>query len=213
MASYLSVLAECKGDAVKAREICFKIAGLDKYDNLPGKPDAILAKDAEVDTDYLVDGLFYKVTIKRINRMGDSDDCSSVSIRSEEEPENMSAVISGSTPLIPYSEQFHFYEKRKKASKKKETTPKINTPKAERVKKEKVVKEKTASLSSFVDPFVFQMSLTEKSDFKEVAGRIMESGLLAPTTSLKQVLSLVHIRYWHFKNGKIGPNVVKKEKK
>ena len=193
----------------KAHLLHIKLAGLGKYTDLPDHPPIIKAKDTIIGKDYLVVGLYYKVTIKRVNKIDGMGVIASISMRSEKEPSNEAATMSADTDLIEYSDAWHYY---KVVKKEKKTGEESVVTKVLREKKEKVMKEKKPSLSSFIDPFVFKMSLTEKPDFKLAAKEVIKSGVLGADTTEKQILSLMHVRYWHYKNGKISPDKKKEVK-
>jgi len=193
------LLEMLKTNREKAIEYHCKMAGLEKHTSKKEHPKILMAKDAELNTAYLVVGIYYSIVIRRINKIEGTNFITSVSIRSEIEPMNNSAVISGDTPLIAFSEEWHFYKKTVKESKKEAK----ESRKEAKEKKIKEHAEKGPSKSSFIDPYIFKLSKEVKPDLKAVAKQIIASGVL-PNDTEKTILGLVHVRYWHYKNGKIG---------
>ncbi len=163
----------------------------------------ITAKDAEVGTTYLVDGLFHTVTILKKHGDLDSGYCSSVLVQSETEPLRQ-VTIAGGTELIPYSKELHKPVARRYSN---------HNHNQEDAMKKKQPGKRGAPRSQVIDRELAKVTKGGDPKFEEVAAAVIKAGC-APASAKDNIVAQSRARWGWYKSGaKKNPALAKPESK
>lgn len=177
-----------------------KLAGLGRYSTLPNYPKILLAKDASENTKYLISGLLYNIKVIKINRIGNTDFVTSVTVDSEAEPFRK-VQISGDTELIPYSDEWHKW------------SPKVQV-KAEKLMSKvdhKKLQEKKPSRASIIDREIYlSMQKNQIPVWEDIAKKVKENGAAKENVDNKHIIAQAKSRYKWYSVDSI-PNPIAKE--
>ncbi len=177
-----------------------RLAGIGLHSDKPGHPAIMLLSHGTEGGEYLVVGVYNKVTIRKINKIGDL--VTSVSVISETSPLRYDYTVSGNTEVIPYAKEWHFYTKKKSAVDDKE----VNNATSKKVKPPK---EHSVSRASIIDAKLALVSAKATPNYVEIIQAVIDGCNLPDSKSIRNsITSQIKIRYkWYVTGEKINPAI------